>query len=81
MVKINPHRITPWVGSDSHGGYAYGDYFNIFKTTDDSVDGILRAMRKGNLIGYGPLLPIKQFLVDGAINQPIQLKKELFYNN
>ncbi len=79
MEKINPHHLTPWAGSDSHGGYAYGKYYNIFKTMDDSVDGILEAMRKGNFVAFGPFLPVNLLLIDGAINQPVQLKKQLFY--
>jgi len=81
MTKLNPYELTPWAGSDSHAGYAYGMYFNIFLTTDNTKDGILEAMRKGNLIACGPFLPLASFLIDGAINQPIQLKKELFYKN
>ena len=81
MKSFNPHGLTPWAGSDSHAGYAYGLYFNAFLTTDNTKEGILKAMRKGNLIAAGPFLPLKAFLVDGAINQPVQLKKELFYKN
>ncbi len=32
--KLNEHRIPCWVGSDSHGGYAYGQYQMQFHTVD-----------------------------------------------
>jgi predicted metal-dependent phosphoesterase TrpH len=77
--KLNSFNLPAWAGSDSHAGYIYGQYHTIFHTTDVSVDGIMEAMHKGKITAFGPFLPIRSFLMDGAINQPIQLKKQLFY--
>ncbi len=79
MEQYNKHSLVSWVGSDSHAGHLYGKYFNLVVTTEDSQDGILEAMRKGRILGYGPPLPLLDFLIDGAINQPVQLRNEMFY--
>lgn len=79
--KINPHRIPCWVGSDSHANVVYGKYQMIFHTEDWSVDGILEAMRKKRVTAFGQLFPFYWLIADGWINQPAQLKRELFYRH
>jgi hypothetical protein len=77
--SINSNKYPVWAGSDSHGGYMYGQYRMVFLTTDFSVDGIMDAIFKRKIIAIAPFCPLWSFFADGALNQPVQLKRELFY--
>jgi predicted metal-dependent phosphoesterase TrpH len=79
LDHLNTYRYRGWAGSDSHGGRLFGLYYTIFHTTDVSRAGIVEAMLKGHVSAVGPFYPLWDFLVDGALNQPVQLKKQWFY--
>ncbi len=76
-MQIRP-GLCLMVGSDSHSGYLFGDYLNIFKC-NLTRDDVLEAIRKGRVRFTAPLLPLKGWFVDGAPNQVYQLKRLSLY--
>jgi hypothetical protein len=77
--QMNRYKLPCWIGSDSHSGVVYGQYQMILKTSCLNYDEIMETMRKKQVIAYGPLLNLVGLIADGVINQPVQLRNELFY--
>jgi len=77
--EINHHNLPCWVGSDSHAGVVYGQYQMIIQTTSLNYDDLMETMRKRKVLAVGPYLNLLGLIADGIVNQPIQLRNELFY--
>ncbi len=72
--KLIPPNLCLMVGSDSHSGFLFGEYLNIFEC-ERTRDDVLEAIRKGRVRYSAPLLPLKGWFLDGAPNQVYQLKR------